>query len=138
MYVKVEPTGCCVRKGLVQIRLSMYLDINDYGYAKHHVQVSVIPEEVYKGDLSDLPKVWQNNPFHNHFIFAEPDITDKEILDIAEEYLKKAFSFWEKDQQLSLECTPVIFDPSPSAAKLFACNEKVQYLRTTELIRLLA
>jgi len=73
----------------------MYLEPTDYGYERHHIQVPVIPEGGYIGKIdaegspvdqadydnwiASLPKVWQNNPFHNHFIHCEPDVTDGEI-----------------------------------------------------------
>ena len=52
MRVKVEPSGCCERKGLVQVRFSMYLEPEDYGYDKHYVQVLIIPEGGYTGKVA--------------------------------------------------------------------------------------
>jgi hypothetical protein len=94
MYVKIEPSGVCERKGMVQVRYCMYLESGDYGYDKHYVEVPVIPEGGYPGKVDEmgrpidstdyqkwidgLSKVWQNNPFHNHFVYVEPTATDKE------------------------------------------------------------
>lgn len=94
-YAKLEPTGCGVFKGKIQLRISMYLELGDYGYERHHVQLPVIPSGGYPGpvsksgeplDMTDyetwlagLPKVWQNNPFHNHFIFVDSQTTDQDI-----------------------------------------------------------
>jgi hypothetical protein len=118
MYVKVEPSGCCERRGMVQIRFCMYLESTDYGYDKHHVQVPVIPEGGYPGRvdaegmptnqkqydkwLASLPKVWQTNPFHNHFILVEPETTDGEIMDIAVAFLHEAYIKWSTDSKLDL------------------------------------
>uniref|UniRef100_A0A6M3KFC0 Uncharacterized protein n=1 Tax=viral metagenome TaxID=1070528 RepID=A0A6M3KFC0_9ZZZZ len=49
MFVKIEPSGCCERKGLVQVRFSFYLEDGDYGYERHHVQVSGFSKDTYKG-----------------------------------------------------------------------------------------
>ena len=110
MFVKIEPSGCCERKGLVQIRLSMYLDEGDYGYDKHYIQVPVMPSEGYLGkvgergqpaDIDDynrwigsLPKIWQLNPFHNHFIYVEPEVSDEEIMAQMEFHLPNFYEAW--------------------------------------------
>lgn len=117
MYVKIEPSGCCERKGMVQVRFCMYLGPTDYGYEKHHIQMPVIPKGGYPGKidkrgspvnqeqydtwLASLPKIWQDNPFHNHFIQVEPETTDKEILDIAEAFLHECYIKWAQDISLT-------------------------------------
>ncbi len=57
MYVKIEGTGCCEHKGMVQVRFCMYLDPTDYGYEKHHIQVPDLTGVKYKGkvDKDDIP-----------------------------------------------------------------------------------
>lgn len=150
MFVKVEPSGCCERKGMVRIRFCMYLELDDYGYDKHHVQVPVIPEAGYPGkvdslgqpiDMEDcnkwldsLPKVWQNNPFHNHFIYAEPDVTDEEIRDIGEAFLHEAYIKWACEQKLDL-VNPPTEKPTVDSARITACEAKVQHLKDTVLER---
>ena len=147
MYVKVEPSGCCERKGMVQVRFCMYLDGKDYGYDKHHIQVPVIPKEGYPGKVDDtgmpldikdfnewldsLPKVWQNNPFHNHFIQVEPDTTDKTIMDIAEAFLHEAYIKWACEEKLDLVNDALPFK-KPSViddARIAACETRVQSVK---------
>ncbi len=41
-YVKIEPSGCCERHGLAQVRLAMYLEETDYAYERHHIYVPII------------------------------------------------------------------------------------------------
>ncbi len=109
MFVKVEPSGCCERKGLVQIRFCMYLGESDYGYEKHHILRPIIPPEGYTGEmdglspkdiedyqnwLDSLPKVWQTNPFHNHFIYVEPEISDEEIMAQMQFHLPNFYAAW--------------------------------------------
>lgn len=117
-YVKIEPSGCCEYKGLVQIRFCMYLEPKDYGYDRHHVTVPIIPEKGYEGkinnmgqpdDIDDynkwiasLPATTQDNPFHNHFIYVTPDTTEKEIMDIGEAFLNEAYIKWGQDAKLDL------------------------------------
>lgn len=151
MYIKVEPSGCCERKGLVQIRFCMYLDPKDYGYEKHHIQLPVIPKEGYQGkvnaigipaDMDDykkwvggLPTTWQNNPFHNHFIYVEPDTTDKEIMDIGEAFLHEAYIKWACDEKLDLKNEPTTYPSTIDITRLSAINTKVQSLKMTILER---
>ena len=150
MRVKVEPTGCCERKGMVQVRFCMYLEPGDYGYDKHHVQVPVIPEEGYQGkvdergspiDIEDynkwldsLPKEWQNNPFHNHFIYVEPNATDKQILDIGEAFLTEAYQKWAAHTFPDLKNKPHT-KPVVDNARIAACETKAQHLKNTLLER---
>jgi hypothetical protein len=147
MYVKVEPSGCCVRKGMVQVRFCMYLEPTDYGYERHHIEVSVIPENGYPGKvdergnpidqkdydtwLDSLPKIWQNNPFHNHFIQVEPETADKEILDIAGAFLHEAGIKWSTDAKLDLVNNALPFK-KPSViddARITACETRVQSVK---------
>jgi len=139
MFIKVEPTGCCERRGMVQVRLCMYLDEGDYGYDKHHVQV---PErELTEAEIADpelaakVPKVWQTNPFHNHFIYAEPDTPDKEIMDIAEAFLYEAYTKWACEQRLGLVNPPIERPTVIDNARIEACEIKVQHLKDTILER---
>lgn len=140
MYFKVEPTGCSEKRGLVQVRYCLYLDPEDYGYEKHHVQVPVIPEGGYPGkmekgrpvDLEDfkkwrdaLPTEERDNPFHNHFCQFEPTVTDEEILFVGELALQMAKEKWNLDQRPDVKNQPVKYDLSPErkAACLLRLNQ---------------
>src|SRR5659263_407308 len=98
MFVKIENTGCCENEGKIQIRFAMFLDIADYGYNKTRAEV---PErELTEAELKDetlaakVAKVWQTNPFHNHFIYIDPPLIDAEILDLGEALLKETYGKW--------------------------------------------
>lgn len=107
---KIETTGISVRNGKVQLRFSFYLEPGDARYEEHHVQVPVIPPEGYTGTvdaeglpvdqadfdawLESLPKVWQVNPFHNHFMRVSPDVTDAEIAKLLEDSLDEFYGMW--------------------------------------------
>ena len=147
MYVKIEPTGVCERKGLVQIRFCMYLELGEYGYERHHVQV-LKEGAVYTGerdalgmplDMSDYlswesnqVKVWQNNPFHNHFIYVEHDIDTKTIMDIGEAFLQEAFIKWTCEEK-----PPLVNPALPASIKRDKTKSValVDFLKTSTLER---
>ena len=87
----------------------MYLDEGDYGYEKHYVQVPDMTGQEYRGEmdglspkdikdyqnwLDKLPKVWQLNPFHNHFIYVEPETSDEEIMAQMQLHLPNFYAAW--------------------------------------------
>jgi len=151
MLVKVEPSGCCVRKGMVQVRFSFYLEPGDARYYEHYIQLPIIPPEGYPGAvdefgypldlvlyndwLGSLPTQWQNNPFHNHFVYVEPDATDKEIIDIGEAFLQEAYSKWSSVKKLDLKNQPVNFPSVVDSQRLAACESKVQHLKNNIMER---
>ena len=150
MFVKVEPSGCCERKGLCQIRFSMYLDPGDVGYEKRYIQVPVVPPEGYQGKVDakraaldgddynawvkGLPKMWQNTPFHDHFIYVEPDTTDDEIMDIGKAFLKKAYPYWVSGKFPDLKNEPVVL-PVRTKSRINACITKIQHVKEIPLVR---
>ncbi len=139
MLVKVEPTGICERKGLVQVRFCMYLEPGDYGYEKHHIRVPERPlteEERDNSILADLvPKVWQNSPFHNHFIYVEPETPDNEIKDIGEAHLHEAYIEWACEQKVEPMNPTVVFHESINNARQKAIGMKVSHLKEAKLER---
>ncbi len=137
MRVEIEPSGCTERKGLVQVRFAMYLDPGDYGYDVHHVQV---PERPLTQEEQDNPALaalvslkWQTNPFHNHFIYVEPDTPNKKIMDIGEAFLHEAYTKWASGKQLDLK-NPLVAFPTVFVSDQVAA--KVQSLKTTKLERM--
>lgn len=107
LICKIEPTGCCERKGLVQIRFCMYLEVG------------------------------QTNPFHNHFIYVEPETTDDEIMDIGEAFLQEAFTKWSNNEKLDLKNPPIKYPEFVSEARRQAVAVKVKHLKATILERIL-
>lgn len=117
MYAKIEPSGCGEHHGNVKIRLDFYLDPTDVRYEERHTLVPVIPPEGYPGKVDEegipinqadydtwlvsLPHIWQLAPFHSHFIYADPDVTDAEIQKIANFHLVNFYQAWcqEKDHK---------------------------------------
>jgi hypothetical protein len=135
---------------MVQVRFCMYLESGDYGYERHYVEVPVIPEGGYPGkvdeagrpvDLVDyqkwidgLSKTWQNNPFHNHFVYVEPTATDKEILDLAEAYLHEAYTKWATDSKLDL-VNHVTFPQSVNTQRKADCIAKADAVKAITEVR---
>lgn len=128
----------------------MYLESSDYGYEKHYVQVPVIPEEGYQGKLDDygdpidikvyqewfnsLPKIWQHNPFHNHFIYIKPEISDKEVMDIGQAFLEEAYIKWSCDERLDLKNPKVEYPISFNIAEI---EDRIQHLKDLGLERVI-
>ena len=144
MYYKVEPTGCCVRKGMVQVRYAFYLEPGDYKYEAHHVKVPVIPDGGYPGEvgkdsrpedredyrawLDSLPKEARDNPFHNHFVYFEPEVSDEEINDIGEAFLQEAYIKWALGERPMPENPPVKW-PFINARQVQLCESRLERLR---------
>lgn len=94
MFFKIERSGCCEHKGLVQIRADFYREVGDAGYAL--TECKIFPEKGYEGEVNEmgipkdeedykkwfdaLPTEMRNLPFNSHFIYFKPDVTDEEIL----------------------------------------------------------
>ena len=102
-----------------QIRLCFYLEPGDARYNEHHVHVPVVPESGYPGKkdehgrpesedefhswIDSLPKKWQTNPFHNHFILVPMDATDEEISKQADALLPKFYGQWQRRERLGVK-----------------------------------
>ena len=94
-YSIINKTGCCERKGNLQIRFDFFLDEDDPRYEDCHILVPDLSAGKYTGKvdkdgnptnqndydkwLASLPKVYQLSPFHSHFVYFDPDVTDEEI-----------------------------------------------------------
>ena len=143
MYAKLEPSGFAVRRGKVQLRISFYLEPMDARYNEHHVNIPIIPPEGYQGEcdplgspidqqdyvtwIESLPKAWQNNPFHNHFIRVEPDITDTEIKLLMQRYLEEFYAIWSSGESILQRWKPkparIIENTNPNHVQ--ACEAKL-------------
>jgi len=87
MRWEIEPSGCCERKGMRQIRFCFYLEPGDARHAEHHVKVD---------------GTWQTNPFHNHFIRVPTDTTDEEIAKQANKLLPQFYGKWKRRERLGV------------------------------------
>lgn len=153
MFAKIEPSGCLERYGLVQVRIAMYLEPGDYKYNDHHILAPIIPEEGYPGEvdamghpanmgdyqswLNLLPKVWQTNPFHNHFIYGEPEITDAEIQAQMVFHLPNFYSAWRADKSIrsgwatETRIHPKRYDKEPNyATRKSRCVARAEEIKT--------
>lgn len=136
MYYKIEPTGCCERKGYVQIRYAFYLDEGDYGYENHFVDVPIIPkdfdferkEEEVSADIKKLPTKKQLNPFHNHFCYFPHDTTDKEIQEAGDKFLAEAYVFWSKGKFPNVKNAPLTEKVITNELKT-ACEQRVSEIK---------
>jgi len=108
-YARIEPSGCGIHKNKAKLRLDFFMNPDDPYYDKHHVYVPVIPGEGYPGKvdkygnpkdqadfnawIASLPHIWQNNPFHSHFIYPDKGVTDESIKQEIERVLDYFYSF---------------------------------------------
>jgi len=114
-YGKIERTGCCVSKGRVQVRYSLFLHPGEKRYEEYYLEMPIIPEKGYPGELTDdpesqaacqawhdaLPTEMVNTPFHDHFEYFEADATDKEIADELAEVLDEFWAIWQHNENIS-------------------------------------
>lgn len=118
-YAVLEPSGCGVHKNRVKLRIDLFMNPDDPHYDKHHVYMPVFPEKGYSGKVNklgdpikqadfdawetSLPHIWQNNPFHSHFIHPELEASDSDVKREIERCLDYFYSFhqyaWDNDKQ---------------------------------------
>jgi hypothetical protein len=141
MYFMVENSGCSVYKGMVQVRYCLYLEPGDVGYEKQHVQVLVIPEGGYPGKLdkrrspvdmvdyekwfSELPRVWRDNPFHNHFVQFDYTVTDEVIHFVGQLALQMAYEKWAKNEDIDIKNLPFEFPKQVTTERQAQCESRI-------------
>lgn len=136
MFVKIENTGCCEKNQMLQVRFNTYLDSTDYGYDK--TRAEVYERELTEAEMKDeklanlVPKIWQTNPFHNHFVYLDPSLTDTEILNLGEALLKEAYGKWSMNSKIDLRNKPLI-PAEKNDIKLIACKNRLIELKAVDL-----
>lgn len=109
-YALIEPTGCGEFHGNVVARIAFYLEPDDPRYDERHYLVPIIPKKGYPGEvdaegnpinqadynawLESLPKKWVLAPFHNHFLYLPPDVTEDTIIAKADFHLPNFYAAW--------------------------------------------
>ena len=73
MYFEIEPSGCCERNGMVQVRYSFYLDMEDEGYDK----------TLYTADGKE-----HSSPIHNHICLFDLSVEDEKIIDMGKGFMR--------------------------------------------------
>ena len=77
--------------------------IPDGGYAGKKDELGNAKSETYfRSWIDSLPKKWQTNPFHNHFIQVPIDATDEEIAAQADALLPKFYGQWSRGEKLGV------------------------------------
>ena len=149
MHYKIEPSGCCEVKGLMQIRFCLYLEAGDYGYEKHHITVPVFPKEGYPGkmdvngtpiDIKDyekwvkgLPTQEQDNPFHNHFAYVPQEITDDGLHALGKQIIQDAMERWEKNETPDVKTNMPQFDNTPNNSKSVLIEARIADIKTKQI-----
>lgn len=97
--------------------------------------IYLAPGKPYGGYPGEM--MWQLNPFHNHRFYIEPDTTDEQILNIAEEILKQSAAKYIKGRYPAVANTSL--QPVPlTAGRLSACEAKMADLKGKSLERIVA
>lgn len=98
MYYEIEKSGCCERKGLLQIRMDIHQEDNftdvkiypEKGYdGKLNEQGTPVDMEYYQKWFDNLPTEKKNLPIHTHFFYLDHDATDEDIKAYAEKMCQK-------------------------------------------------
>jgi len=115
-FAKIEPSGCCERYGVVQVRLDMFLEegnarwddprfyVTDWnspealaGY-KGLVDKEDYPLdwEAYNAWADDLPKIWlPERDFHTHMVYFDPyTLRDEDIEAAINRHLPNFYKAW--------------------------------------------
>lgn len=98
-YAALNKSGCEERKGNVKVRLDFYLDATDPRYDERYLYLvdvtsaeylagypgkvdefgNPIDQEDYDNWIESLPHIWENTPFHSHFVYFDADVTIDDI-----------------------------------------------------------
>lgn len=156
-YVKIEPSGCCIHKGWIQVRLSFYLEPTDPRYNEHHVYVvdttsqawlrgykgkvdsmgSPINQADYDTWVAGLPHIWRDNPFHNHFIFVDSTTSATEILKQAQDSFNEFFAGWAEGKDMTQvwlsKARPMLTSKTLSPAQLSSANTRLSQIKAMVL-----
>jgi len=143
MHLKIEPSGCCERKGMVQVRFDFFLDPEDQGY--EIVTLPIFPEEGYPGEVNEfgtpldeqaftewvgsLPTVVQVNPFHTHFAYFDPATSKEDILAAGNKFMYEARTFKDRGEFPAVKNMPVALTRSIDFKRLSECEAKLAELK---------
>lgn len=153
MHAVINKSGTGVFHGNMAALISMFLEPGDARHGEHFVQVPVFPpegytgpkdnEDAYKAWVKSLPKRWQNNPFHNHYIYGDPDITDAEIKAQMEFHLANFYRAWSEHKSIrsgwatETRIRPLRYDeveaPANFALRKAQCEQRANALKLSNL-----
>ena len=136
--------------GNIAVKLEFYLNPEDYGYEQTYVGVPDFTGATYKGKLAkdgqprdaadyeawvdSLPRKWQLNPFHNHFIYLPPDYSKADVEAQIAFHLPNFYAAWSAGKTMrsgwatEKRIRPVRFDkvhPADYEARKIACLSRI-------------
>jgi len=148
MRWEIEKSGCCEHKGMVQVRICFYLEPGDARYDEHHVEVSVLPADGYPGEKDEsgrpkpeseyaawvqgLPREWRVNPFHNHFLYVDPETPDSEIATIADGLLSRFYAEWSSGETPGRGLPRVRRIEHADSRRIASCERRAEEIRQAE------
>lgn len=152
MYVKINPTGCKIRRNRIKVRADFYLDPTDSRYDEHYVQVPK-DENDYKDWVKNLPtdingrpivpdpsdwfggypglRIWVNNPFLCHFFYIDDYDTQADIVDKATVYMEEAYDQWKEGKEAKhiILKTSAKNSPSMNPSRLTFLQNKLNQIK---------
>lgn len=116
-YAVVNKSGCGVHKGNCQIRLDFYLESEAPRYNERYLYLvdvtsvkyltgylgkvdeegNPINQEDYDNWWESLPRVWENTPFHSHFVYLSADFTQEDIKREIETHLANFYTAFQAE-----------------------------------------
>lgn len=116
--VRIEPTGCVIKRGLIQVRYDFYLEPDDYNYDLMWIDEPIIPpgtiwpsakatdeeKKTFYDWIDTLPTQRVNAAFHGYLAYFPPDVTDQEIKDTGETLLHEAYAKWAAGEWYFNQC----------------------------------
>lgn len=151
--VKIEPSGCCINKGWIQVRLSMYLEPTDPRYNEHHVFVvdetsrkwlngykgvvdtmgSPVDQANYDAWIDSLPHIWRDNPFNNHFIYVDETDSNATILLKIEAAFTEFFNGWSQYKEMEevwhSKARPQLVSKTLTLTQITAANTRLTQIK---------
>ncbi len=148
--------------GNVQAKISMYLRPGDVKYEHTYGQVPIIPPEGYPGEVGAmgrpvdidhykawrerLPKEWKHVPFNNHYVYADPDVTEVELQALIDFHLPNFYEAWKLDRipggmrrgwDVKHRIRPLRYEevdePKIFALRKAQCEQKAKFLKTLNI-----
>ena len=118
MHYRIEPTGCVVRKGMIQVRYDYLLDESDERYDEMYLQVEEGGEKVA-------------TPFHTHFCYFEPNVTQEEIEFVGEVGLQMAYEPWAKRERIEIRNVATAYPKTITQERDKACQSVLSSIKIT-------
>jgi len=166
-YVEIEPSGCQENHGNVEVRYAFYLKPGAARYDEQHVYVidetsseflkgypgkvdeqsSPVNQTQYDKWIEKLPRIWKNNPFHNHFVNFDVNVTNEEIIAAGNYHLANFYEAWRLNKTIRsgwdvrTRAPPVKYDETDDISayeiRKTQCEQRVDEIKSLSITTVL-